>query len=140
MLLGSGRGAVPGVEAVERARAEGRELVDLLLLACALFCGHGARVLWARLKLAPSRGSLGYDDEVLLACSCSVVEIQTSRITNRWYRFWCRVGIFLMQCAGQMMTQHLITIKKVAGPRPGAVRLATSSLSDSDSSSLGSTT
>ena len=25
------------------------------------------------------------------------------------------------------MTQHLITIKKVAGPRPGAVRLATPS-------------
>ena len=52
------------------------------------------------------------------------VEIQTSSITNRWYRFWCRVGIFTMQCAGTMMTQHLITIKKVAGPRPGAVRLA----------------
>ena len=32
-----------------------------------------------------------------------------------------------MQCAGTMMTQHLITIKKVAGPRPGAVRLATPS-------------
>ena len=68
-----------------------------------------------------------YDDEVLLACSCSVIEIQTSSITNRWYRFWCRVGIFVMQCAGTMMTQHLITIKKVAGPRPGAVRLATPS-------------
>ena len=90
-----------------------------------------------------------YDDEVLLSCSCSVIKTQTSRITNRWYRFWCRVGIFTMQCAGTMMTQHLITVKKVAGPRPGAVRLATpsgsrgstsSSLSDSDSSSLGSTT
>jgi len=68
-----------------------------------------------------------YDDEVLLSCSCSVIEIQTSSITNRWYRFWCRVGIFVMQCAGTMMTQHLITIKKVAGPRPGAVRLATPS-------------
>ena len=32
-----------------------------------------------------------------------------------------------MQCAGTMMTQHLITVKKVAGPRPGAVRLATPS-------------
>ena len=32
-----------------------------------------------------------------------------------------------MQCAGQMMTQHLITIKKVAGPRPGAVRIVTPS-------------
>ena len=30
-----------------------------------------------------------------------------------------------MQCAGTMMTQHLITIKKVAEPRPGAVRIAT---------------
>jgi len=68
-----------------------------------------------------------YDDEVLLSCSCSAIEIQTSRITNRWYRFWCRVGIFTMQCAGTLMTQHLITIKKVAGPRPGAVRLATPS-------------
>ena len=68
-----------------------------------------------------------YDDEVLLSCSCSVIKIQTSRITNRWYRFWCRVGIFTMQCAGTMMTQHLITVKKVAGPRPGAVRLATPS-------------
>ena len=68
-----------------------------------------------------------YDDEVLLSCSCSVVEIQTSRITNRWYRFWCRVGIFVMQCAGTMMAQHLITIKKVAGPRPGAVRIVTPS-------------
>ena len=68
-----------------------------------------------------------YDDEVLLSCSCSVVEIQTSSITNRWYRFWCRVGIFTMQCAGTMMTQHLITVKKVAGPRPGAVRIATPS-------------
>ena len=90
-----------------------------------------------------------YDDEVLLSCSCSVIEIQTSSITNRWYRFWCRVGIFVMQFAGTVMTQHLITIKKVAGPRPGAVRIVTpsgsrgstsSSLSDSDSSSLGSTT
>ena len=68
-----------------------------------------------------------YDDEVLLSCSCSAIKIQTSRITNRWYRFWCRVGIFTMQCAGTMMTQHLITIKKVAGPRPGTVRLATPS-------------
>ena len=66
-------------------------------------------------------------DQVLLACSCSVIEIQTKSITNRWYRFWCRVWIFLMQCAGTMMTQHLITIKKVVGPRPGAVRLATPS-------------
>ena len=33
----SGRGAVPRVEAVERARAEGRELVDLFLLACVVF-------------------------------------------------------------------------------------------------------
>ena len=32
-----GRGAVPRVEAVERARTEGRELVDLFLLACVLF-------------------------------------------------------------------------------------------------------
>ena len=55
-----------------------------------------------------------YDDEVLLSCSCSVIKIQTSSITNRWYRFWCQVGIFVMQCAGTMMTQHLITIKKVA--------------------------
>ena len=68
-----------------------------------------------------------YDDEVLLSCSCSVIKIQTSSITNRWYRFWCRVGIFLMQCAGTVMTQHLITIKKVAGPRPGAVRIVTPS-------------
>ena len=68
-----------------------------------------------------------YDDEVLLSCSCSAIEIQTSRITNRWYRFWCRVGIFVMQCAGTMMTQHLITIKKVTGPRPGAVRIVTPS-------------
>ena len=68
-----------------------------------------------------------YDDEVLLSCSCSVIKTQTSSITNRWYRFWCQVGIFVMQCAGTMMTQHLITIKKVAGPRPGAVRLATPS-------------
>ena len=37
MLLASGRGAVPGVEAVERARAERRELVDLFLLACVVF-------------------------------------------------------------------------------------------------------
>ncbi len=44
----SGRGAVPRVEAVERARAEGRELVDLLLLACACFCGRGARALGSR--------------------------------------------------------------------------------------------
>ena len=29
-----------------------------------------------------------------------------------------------MQFAGTVMTQHLITIKKVAGPRPGAVRIA----------------
>ena len=68
-----------------------------------------------------------YDDEVLLSCSCSVIKIQTSSITNRWYRFWCRVGIFAMRCAGTMMTQHLITIKKVAGPRPGAVRIVTPS-------------
>ena len=72
-----------------------------------------------------------YDDEVLLSCTCSVIEIQTSSITNRWYRFWCRVGIFLMQCAGPMMTQHLITIKQVAGPRPGAAaRLVTPSGSE----------
>ena len=72
-----------------------------------------------------------YDDEVLLSCSCSVIEIQTSSITNRWYRFWCRVGIFTMQCAGTMMTQHLITIKKVTGPRPGAAaRLVTPSGSE----------
>ena len=74
------------------------------------------------MKCAPE-----YDDEVLLSCSCSVIEIQTSSITNRWYRFWSRVGIFLMQCAGTVMTQHLITIKKVAGPRPGAVRIVTPS-------------
>ena len=94
-------------------------------------------------KLIGATDAPAYDDEVLLACSCSAIEIQTKSITNRWYRFWCRVGIFTMRCAGTMMTQHLITVKKVAGPRPGAVRLATpsgSSLSDSDSSSLGSTT
>ena len=34
--LHSGCGAVPRVEAVERGRAEGRELVDLFLLACGL--------------------------------------------------------------------------------------------------------
>ena len=39
--VASGRGAVPRVGAVERARAEGRELVDLLLLACVV-------LLWSR--------------------------------------------------------------------------------------------
>ena len=39
MYVPSGRGAVPRVEAVERARAEGGELVDLLLLACVVFVG-----------------------------------------------------------------------------------------------------
>ena len=73
-----------------------------------------------------------YDDEVLLSCSCSVVEIQTSSITNRWYRFWCRVGIFVMQCAGTTMTQHLITIKKVAGHRPGVRLVAPSGSRDAN--------
>ena len=47
--LHSGRGAVPRVEAVERARAEGRELVDLLLLACVC--------LWSRCARSRSLGS-----------------------------------------------------------------------------------
>ena len=43
--VASGRGAVPRVEAVERARAERGELVDLLLLACVVFLwwSRGAR-------------------------------------------------------------------------------------------------
>ena len=58
--VASGRGAVPRVEAVERARAEGRELVDLLLLACALF-------LWsrcARFGVAGAGASRGTDARV----------------------------------------------------------------------------
>ena len=56
----SGRGAVPRVEAAERARAEGRELVDLFLLACALF-------LWsrcARFGVAGAGASRGTDARV----------------------------------------------------------------------------
>ena len=61
-LAGSGRGAVPRVEAVERARAEGRELVDLFLLACVRLWSRcaGSRS-WgpARVAETKSRGSLG---------------------------------------------------------------------------------
>ena len=46
--VASGRGAVPRVEAFERARAERGELVDLLLLACALFLWSR----WARFEVA----------------------------------------------------------------------------------------
>ena len=56
----SGRGPVPGVEAVERARAERGELVDLFLLACALF-------LWsrcARFGVAGAGASRGTDARV----------------------------------------------------------------------------
>ena len=140
------QGAAP-FRASRPSNAPVRKAVSWSTSSCspACVCGHGARgrgrgtqvgIDFGRLTTLAEMDELmrrgapdapGYDDEVLLACSCSVIEIQTSSITNRWYRFWCRVGIFTMQCAGTMMTQHLITIKKVAGPRPGAVRLATPS-------------
>ena len=53
MYVPSGRGAVARVEAVERARAERRELVDLLLLACALLWSRCA--LRGRERLCPRR-------------------------------------------------------------------------------------
>ncbi len=60
-LAGSGRGAVPRVEAVERARAERGELVDLFLLACVRLWSRCARSRsWGPARVAkPTRGSRG---------------------------------------------------------------------------------